>query len=102
MFTFTDQGRKGLLSGYNPPFGYDLAVGGFFEYDFDRRAYGNVVNWGSGEVGVHLDSGVVVERDDGEVEGLVFVKGGDWRIVHDAVVVDFSTTAHCFPFEAVS
>ena len=72
---------------YYPPLGDLLAVCGHLEQDLYAGPDGNIVDRSAREVGVHLDSRIIVQHDYRKVERLIFLKQSDGAVVYHAIVV---------------
>src|SRR5262249_1774281 len=83
------------------PLGDLLAVGRRLEYHFDTGSHGDLIHRRSREVGVHLDTRVLVQHNHRDVERLVLLQQPDRTIVHHAVVVDRAPSTHLLPRQMV-
>src|SRR5262245_11143303 len=93
--------RKTLAFSYYPPLGNLLAVCGRLEHDLYTGAHWDLVHRSSREVGVHLDTRVLVQHNHRDVERLIPLKQPDRAVVHHPVVVDLAPPTELLPFQVV-
>src|SRR5712691_10614874 len=79
------------------PLGDLLAVCRRLEYHFDTGSHGDLIHRRSREVGVHLDTRILVQHNHRDVERLVLLQQSDRTVVHHAVVVDRAPSTHLLP-----